>query len=48
LASAIAVDHDGGQADAVRVEAVAPMVEQVAAGTDDAVTLLRVMTVLVR
>jgi hypothetical protein len=47
LASANPVDHDGGQADDVRAHAVGPMLEQVAAaGTEDAVALLRVMTVL--
>jgi len=47
LASANPVDHDGGQADDVRAHAVGPMLQQVAAaGTEDAVALLRVMTVL--
>ena len=43
MASANPVDHDGGQADDVRVHAVGPMLEQVAAaGTEDAVALLPV------
>jgi hypothetical protein len=47
LASAIEGDRDWGQADDVQVEAFGPMIEQVAAvATEDALALLRVMTVL--